>query len=480
MSKKELANIIGEMLGVAKIEQRIALEAFLQKIADSLSINQTIKIPEVGVFHLKKISENSIRKTNIGGTKSSYQLLFAPSINTKGKTDFISFAVTPQLINKSESIDDAFSISIGKPLILLTNNQTNEFLYQSSFLLHNRDIEDKINEIIKNSISLKDLRIDYEYKIPDKDILESASELEEAIVTMVPEEKTPGIPWDFGIVFDKEDEIKKDDSKDIIPENENQSNLPDQNFTTDSSAVSKVESGKEISVHDQIPANKSSLSNLSTNEEEYNKKINLENLNSNAIPNTSDMTEKKKSSKSNDLTERLLINEKQQTKEPRRKSYLWLWISISVAVVIIAIGVFYFIFYSAIKRPVRVFRNQNVKTNLPVTAKDNSLKMDSLSTVKNNSPSNLKPDLSSSIIRNDNKTKMIKEYLYSDGSRYTLQLSSWKTQSVAENEVVKFRQAGYNAYIMIKNPNTSNVFYCVRIGEFSSLNEAEQFYKKLK
>jgi cell division septation protein DedD len=84
------------------------------------------------------------------------------------------------------------------------------------------------------------------------------------------------------------------------------------------------------------------------------------------------------------------------------------------------------------------------------------------------------------IFSDDGKNKMVKEYLYTDGEKFALQISSWKTRLVAEKEIARLRKTGLDAYILILNPNTSSPLYCVRYGDFSTISEAEQFLKKIK
>lgn len=455
MNKKDLANIIGELIGVAKIEQRIALDAFIQKIADNLSVNQTIKIQEIGIFHLRKIGEHE-KKTNTGSTKPLYQVLCFPLNNIKGKDDFISFNVTSQLIKNSGSVDNAFSISLGKPLILLTDENANEFLSQSSFLLHNKDIEDKLDEIITNGTFLKNFRIDDKFVIPEEDILESDSDSEEEVLKEEPEEKSSNLPWNFGIVPDQEDEIKKDVPKDLIIENSTDSIFPNRNFKKDISTSGIQMSGEDFPIHEQRTEIQPGYSNSLSDNEEVNKKVNFNFPDENLIT---------------------AVKEGNQSKKTKRKNLLW--ISIVAIIVVIAAGTYY-VFIYRVNEQIKYSKIPIVMKNSPGVIKDTLMKIDSTGVLKNISAVNTNPDLSNKIIKDDNKNRMIKEYLYSDGNRYTLQISSWKTRSVAEKEVEKFRHAGYDAYIMIKNPNSTSPFYCIRIGDFASLNEAEQFYKKLK
>jgi cell division protein FtsN len=72
-----------------------------------------------------------------------------------------------------------------------------------------------------------------------------------------------------------------------------------------------------------------------------------------------------------------------------------------------------------------------------------------------------------------------KSTIFTDGTKYSFQVSSWKNKSKAENEVQKLKNEHHNAFIsegVVKN----TTWYRVRIGFFNSLEETEEYMKKLK
>lgn len=69
--------------------------------------------------------------------------------------------------------------------------------------------------------------------------------------------------------------------------------------------------------------------------------------------------------------------------------------------------------------------------------------------------------------------------VFTDGSKYSFQASSWKNKSVAEGEVKRLKNEGHNAFIVeaiVKGVTR----YRVRIGYFNSLDETEAYMKKMK
>ena len=101
--------------------------------------------------------------------------------------------------------------------------------------------------------------------------------------------------------------------------------------------------------------------------------------------------------------------------------------------------------------------NTNLKT--PVTSK----KSETISKQENESGSETNP----------------KSTIFKEGTKYSFQVSSWRNKSKAESEVAKLKSEGHNAFITdgyIKGAT----WYRVRIGYFNSLEETEEYMKKVK
>ena len=66
--------------------------------------------------------------------------------------------------------------------------------------------------------------------------------------------------------------------------------------------------------------------------------------------------------------------------------------------------------------------------------------------------------------------------IYFDGKSYNFQVSSWRNQVKAEQEVQRLRRKGYDAFVVeVYLPQKGGTWFRVRIGDFKSEKEAEQF-----
>lgn len=73
----------------------------------------------------------------------------------------------------------------------------------------------------------------------------------------------------------------------------------------------------------------------------------------------------------------------------------------------------------------------------------------------------------------------LKSTIFKEGNKYSFQVSSWKNKSKAESEVIRLKKERHAAFLAegIVNGQT---WYRVRIGYFNSLEETEQYMKKVK
>lgn len=71
--------------------------------------------------------------------------------------------------------------------------------------------------------------------------------------------------------------------------------------------------------------------------------------------------------------------------------------------------------------------------------------------------------------------------IFSDGSKYFFQVSSWKNKSKAEEEAARLKRAGHNAFITEAYiANKGGTWYRVRIGYFNSADETELYMNRMK
>jgi cell division septation protein DedD len=70
--------------------------------------------------------------------------------------------------------------------------------------------------------------------------------------------------------------------------------------------------------------------------------------------------------------------------------------------------------------------------------------------------------------------------IFTDGRTFCFQVSSWKREKIAKQEVERLKKKGYDAfYVNAEIPNRGT-WYRVRVGYFDSLEEAEKYQKIVK
>jgi cell division protein FtsN len=72
-----------------------------------------------------------------------------------------------------------------------------------------------------------------------------------------------------------------------------------------------------------------------------------------------------------------------------------------------------------------------------------------------------------------------KSTIFTDGTKYSFQVSSWKNKPKAEEEVQKLKGQNHNAFIS-EGIVRGKTWYRVRIGFFNSLEETEAYMRKQK
>ncbi len=84
-----------------------------------------------------------------------------------------------------------------------------------------------------------------------------------------------------------------------------------------------------------------------------------------------------------------------------------------------------------------------------------------------------KPDLTE--IRESVNARRIGNYIYQYPEGVVVQVSSWKSKTIALSEVQRYRNAGYTAFAEKSDIAGMGLYYRVRVGYFKSLEEAESF-----
>lgn len=82
---------------------------------------------------------------------------------------------------------------------------------------------------------------------------------------------------------------------------------------------------------------------------------------------------------------------------------------------------------------------------------------------------------------NTKTDRMITSHVWTDGSIYVVQHSSWSSSYRANKIVSKLKAQGHNAFVYkIYIPKFGKTYYRVRIGYFNSLSEAQNYSRKIR
>lgn len=78
-------------------------------------------------------------------------------------------------------------------------------------------------------------------------------------------------------------------------------------------------------------------------------------------------------------------------------------------------------------------------------------------------------------------SKEVNNNIFFDGTNYSVQISSWKQQRVAEQEVTRLKKKGYSVYVIKAYiPKFKANWHRVRIGKIATLKEAQSIQKNVK
>ena len=79
---------------------------------------------------------------------------------------------------------------------------------------------------------------------------------------------------------------------------------------------------------------------------------------------------------------------------------------------------------------------------------------------------------------NSKNERALKNAIFTDGSLYCFQVSSWKTKAYANRELNKLISEGYSAFIVsVKPKHKTSIWHRVRVGYFNSLQETKRVQK---
>ncbi len=193
----------------------------------------------------------------------------------------------------------------------------------------------------------------------------------------------------------------------------------------------------------------------------------------------------KENIKSNKLSNEKKFNKEKHSKKSslRTKSSFFLFIGL---IVIIFVGVF---FYAAItkfnviqvlngggkiskkansQKTIVIDRNYKIPVDYPYPKKELN------SGINNSSKISASKNVNLPSVNDKNLTK-VKNNIYGYAGNYIIQISSWKSKSIASKEAYKFKKMGLNSYVEKANVNGRGAWFRVKISGFKTLSDAEKY-----
>ncbi len=530
MDKSQLIEKIAKHFGVQDSEQKLFFEIFLRKCSETLDATEFIQVGEIA-----EVGKLEDRKAQ--GKETTYKIAIITNL------DEFLFDI-PEEDKEIHSIDSYFSISIGKPIIPLKENDDLEFFIPHSGNEMNRMFELKVGRFIEDArkeetgVEAEESELDFSDNLQDvnfsfnnwKSSSDSETELTE---DKIEEEKTEN---DLSEIQTEENNLSKEtkgednieeqvvndsveEISDEIPE-EIESQLEEVTSEIEEvpRAVEEITEEMEVeglnedeNTKDELKPDVEQIESSEIDEESLDEQIketgkNLESNDESADKEKHSETDSDSVpvSEEDNIDDKQLVmdavkyaEEKDERLENYRKKSYGGFIFAIVVVVIIGVVIFFAYYLTNADKAV-VQKSETPKQfaatvertyDIPVTYPYKKGMMSEAYNAINDEVLNESGDINETLssdngtsgkveIRSPQPAARVKGYIYKYENMYAVQVSSWKSKSIAISEGQKFLDAGYNAFIEQTELNDKGTYYRVRVGGFGSLEEAENFLKK--
>ncbi len=486
MEKKELQKKLAGILNVPEEMEGFAFVAFKKYLTEYLETGKAIKIPELGIFQIKR--EPVPREERQGTPETKDYLIFTPAKSSEELSQrkvFLQIPVSEETSVSERSAEELFSLSINKPVAPLNAPEEEE------------SVEEKVKNLIGKAEKLENFDVfsilfeegEAENK-NEEEILKESFETKEVVseednALQTEEEKEEEI-WNDELEKELLKEEVKEDEVSAAPE---LTSVDEENVPTEEEANSTEEPEPE-EVEKEAEPEEVEEDPFGALEESINKAVEKEipeeeieeiiEENENALPEMEEETE---------TEEEENAEQKEEEEElPRKSKKKYYYLGVALLLIL-----FYFIFFTGgEKKQTQKIPSEKAK---PVkTVKPEIVaKIDSAKPVKSASQmqteSKLKPkttikqkvkpaagNAGSSLYRKIKKERSVAKNIYYNGNEYMVQLSSWRNSLLAELETKRLRKKGLKAFIVEAYVRKfKRKYYRVRIGGFKTLNEAKIF-----
>lgn len=375
MDIEKLKNKLVEVLNVSESEKSLSFQIFKKTIAESLKVNEAIKIDNLGTFQLKEKI----------GSVNELTLLFSPGDQSDSKESlFLNLDISDSDKNNNEFSENVFQIGINKRFIPVSDptniskeNTTDEIENQikdlvsnstklenfdlwedylkekeSTSILNDEEANNEVEEFFEDNISLDDDPLyndDFE-ELNEDELFDDLVSNEKIIEEELDLDKSDQNDLSVDEEIIEKTELKEDDIITEINENVNE-NIIEEKLINDSDEIKSDEINiKETKIEEEITEE----TNVS---EQENDDINEDNDKENITPIITDAPTK--SSRLGDLDNEVQDIYKKRRFSKTKKSPI-IYFLIGGFIAIGAIGIYYLFF----KNPVWLYDKYEVETQL--------------------------------------------------------------------------------------------------------------------
>jgi nucleoid DNA-binding protein len=523
MDKSQLIENIAKHFGIQDSEQKLFFEIFLRKCSEALDTGQFIQVAEIGEV-------GKFEDRNAANKEARFKI--AVIVNQ----DEFLFDI-PGEDKEVQSIDSYFSISIGKPVIPLKESDDSEFFIPHSGNEMKRMFELKVERFIEDtkkqqneleeeseldfSDNLSDVNFSFKnWKSStdeDNELPEEKIDEEQKAETDFTEDQDTGEQTISDISEETSEEISEETGAQLeeitpgieeIPHGveEITEEIKIQELIEDEKIEEEVKPGVEETESSEIVEKE--LSDEKVEETEKG----LEDSDEIFSEEKYTSTESVSTSEEENTDDKQMVMDavkKAEEKDARLEKYTkksYGGFIFAIAALVIIVVVIYFYSYSVNPEQSAVQQNNAPKQfavtidrtyDIPVTypytkgmlgEPYNAINVGVLSRsgkeviapAANNNETVLPGGNNSGKIeiREPLPARRVEGYIYKYENMYAVQVSSWKSKSIALSEGQKYLDAGNDAFIEQTELNDKGTYYRVRVGGFSTLEEAENFLKK--
>ncbi len=519
MNKQNLILKMAENLGVSRTQKDLAFKIFIDKVTSLLNYGEAIKIPEIGVFQLKK--EPVVAGKS--GHGASSRIIFSPTYSASSDEKlslFLTIDVEEHSRVSREYTDKIFSLGIGKPLIPVSNTLKGNVATDELYI--QKSIQERINDLLARSEKLEsfDLWDDYlsektvnnaptfEPNLSENITTELSEEVENFIqkknyepqnVEQIEEElntdelETDAI--DDEIIFNEQNLLSDSDDTDSVIEN----NLPEEIIENKAEDVTQTNDElTEEPLTDEVKTDEDFLENPEIEEQTDNTQ-----------------TESKEEKLTDEEEVKPVFDQDTQWTHGKNRDNSF-WYILGVFVLVTLAGIYYFVLAptdntnitipgdvsggkttepSAItqepdKASVNTSQEKNIQAgskqltgeNLPEkTIPEAKTAQEGSKVVREKTNVNPVPPVTGkkNISENGNnsavgKEQEVEDLIFYNGKFYSVQISSWKNRSSALKAADKIKKRGYQTEVVSADLGSRGTWHRVRIANIKNIKEARR------